>query len=225
MDKFDKAVNIIEKYKEVFSDGDYVELYGILKYFYDKENEELSSICSEETEESWEEDNIEDSDEEEDIEEEEESPEIRYYEWLEESFCNCSGYKFCKKLEDCSNIEGIKEKFPIINFVLTEEKVNIAYELKDEIKEQSKMIEIVGAILHIIENILGREKKIRLTFLLFDVILKSKSLITSYFKETILKKIKEFDKDKNTYQRYSEKLGFEENVLDIWEREMNKLEF
>ena len=79
MDKFEKAVNIIEKYQKVFSDGDYIELYEILKYFYDKEKEELSSIYSEETEENWLGENIVDSDEE-DIEE---SPEIRYYEWIE----------------------------------------------------------------------------------------------------------------------------------------------
>jgi len=63
--------------------------------------------------------------------------------------------------------------------------------------------------------------QIRLCFAIFDIVMRSKSILSSKLKETILNKIdefKEFHEDKFKY--HSKKFGLNENILNIWEKEI-----
>lgn len=230
MEDFNESLEIIDKYKEHFSEGDYVRICGLLKGFYDRiikdddyseyseyDNREDSEYDSmEESEEGSERDSMEDS-----ILENEESPEMRFYDWID---CKCVGLRLCSNhndILDCKNLEEVKRLVPTLNYYLNDNLVKQDFTIKDEIGLQS-FKEIFGSLLDLLNSAPGRTNKIKLTLSLYEVVFKSKSAISNSLKESCLRKVEYFREEEESYYReISDKLNLSENILDIWERELS----
>ena len=148
MEEFNESIEIIEKYKEHFSNKDYVKICGLLKGFYDRiMNDDYSEYSDNDLIENSEIEDSEndsgdeeESDEEESVEEnllDEESPEMKFYDWIE---CKCVGLKLCSNhidLLECKNLEKVKSIIPTLNYYLNDDLVKQDFKIRDEIGIES----------------------------------------------------------------------------------------
>lgn len=124
------------------------------------------------------------------------------------------------KYSKCKNFVKYKKDIPVFSFYINGRPTELQLVLEDKIS-----IDIVKNLLKkltIIFNNLNVNKRIRLTFVLFDLIMRCKSILQNTdFKKSLLKKLDEFKKSNlQDFDKLSKKFKLERNVLEIWEEQI-----
>lgn len=124
------------------------------------------------------------------------------------------------KYSKCKNFVKYKKDIPVFSFYINGRPTELQLVLEDKIS-----IDIVKDLLKkltIIFNNLNVNKRIRLTFVLFDLIMRCKSILQNTdFKKSLLKKLDEFKKSNSQdFDKLSKKFKLEKNVLEIWEEQI-----
>lgn len=124
------------------------------------------------------------------------------------------------KYSKCKNFVKYKKDIPVFSFYINGRPTELQLVLEDKIS-----IDIVKDLLkELMINFhnLNVNKRIRLTFVLFDLIMRCKSILQNTdFKKSLLKKLDEFKKSNlQDFDKLSKKFKLERNVLEIWEEQI-----
>ena len=144
----------------------------------------------------------------------------------EKTGCQCKpGVEICSdpnKYSKCKNFLKLKKDIPVFSFYINGKPTELQLVLEDKISKDIVIVLFKNFLINFEKLI--KYKRIRLTFVLFDLIMRCPSLLevnNNNFKNTILKKLDEFMKNNSQdYDRLSKKFKLEKNILEIWEEQI-----
>jgi len=152
----------------------------------------------------------------------------KFYETIEnlkkKQICQCSNWNnLCghpEMYKKCKSYKKVMKEIPVLKYFLDGKEAELQLTMIDKYP-LSQVRPLISKLLQGAGFLEESEMQIRLCFAIFDIVMRSKSILSSKLKETILNKIdefKEFHEDK--FKVHSKKFGLNENILDIWEREI-----
>ena len=134
--------------------------------------------------------------------------------------CICSKDRVCAhpvSIKYCKNFKKFAEICPTFHYFLDDEH---EFSFKTEMTNHFiHPVELIKSLLVLIDLTSGREKKAKGVLMIGDVVMQSRNFLNTQkkFTETVIKKFEEFLRtDKLIFDRFSEKLGIERNILEIW---------
>ena len=124
------------------------------------------------------------------------------------------------KYSKCKNFVKFKKDIPVFSFYINGRPTELQLELEDKISKDI-VKDLLKELVNNFHN-LNKSKRIRLTFVLFDLIMRCKNILqNNNFKETLLKKLDEFKKGNlKDFDKLSKKFKLERNILEIWEEQI-----
>ena len=138
--------------------------------------------------------------------------------------CQCNKNELCitkKELTVCRNLKKYCWHLHSLKYFLgTNDKLNITTEFSDIFSTPQKLIK---CLLELTENTKGKEEKAKVVLIIGEVVMKSKNFIQEQqrFRNILTNKFQNFmQDDKEVFDELSEKLGYSENIMQLW---LNKI--